>query len=202
MRAFPASLLSALLLLLAVSPAGSPPAADTASPDCAPPRVVDLCVELDASRSVDPDSGPLTYRWDMGDGTRLTGLKIEHCYKARKLYTVRLDVIEERTGEVRPEQKLIPVDFTREDVVTFNLPTDTVHVGQAVTFDAAESQLPQCENVVVLWDFRDGYVTNGRRVQHAFRRPGQYEIRMSLRANGPDPCPFSHCVSRLLIVQP
>jgi len=196
-----ALLLSVLLLLLAAGPSQAQQAGDTLSVECPRPRVVDLCVELDATRSIDSGSGPLTYRWDMGDGTILTGLSIAHCYATRQLYTVRLDVVEDKTGEVRPNQKLIPVDFTQEEVINFTLP-DTVRVGQSVTFDAADSQLPQCENMVVLWDFRDGYVTNGRRVQHAFRRPGQYSIRMSLRANGPDPCPFSHCVSRLLFVKP
>ncbi|WP_324675952.1 PKD domain-containing protein [Hymenobacter sp. GOD-10R] len=177
-------------------------AGDTISAACPLPRVVDLCVELDASRSADSLSGPLTYRWNMGDGTMLTGLVVSHCYQERKRYTVQLDVVDDRTGEVRPAEKILPVDFTQETVLNFSAP-DTVRVGQVITCDAADSQMPLCENVVVLWDFRDGYVTNGRRVQHAFRRPGQYAIRMSLRGNGPDPCPESHCVSRpIVVVQP
>ncbi|SHI65210.1 PKD domain-containing protein [Hymenobacter daecheongensis DSM 21074] len=189
------------VLLLAQLPGHAQRAGDTLSVACPPPRVVELCVELDAIRSVDSGSGPLTYRWDMGDGTTLTGLTVAHCYATRQRYLVRLDVVEDETGEVRPDQKVIPVDFTQETVVNFLMP-DTVRVGQPVAFDAVDSQLPTCENMVVLWDFRDGYVTNGRRVQHTFRRPGRYAVRMSLRANGPDPCPDSHCVSRVLVVQP
>ncbi|RPD50120.1 PKD domain-containing protein [Hymenobacter sediminis] len=178
-------------------------AGDTLSVDCPLPRVVELCVELDASRAMDPGAGPLTFRWHMGDGTQLTGPTISHCYQERKLYTVQLDVVEEATGEVRRAEKLIPVDFTKEIVLNFRpTPSDTVKVGQPVVFDALDSQLPLCQNVVVLWDFRDGHVTNGRRVQHTFRRPGQYPIRMSLRGNGPDACPTSHCVSRMLVVVP
>lgn len=193
-------LLSSFCLLAVVAQAQQ--AGDTVSVECPLPRVVDLCVELDATRSVDPLSGSLTYRWNMGDGTTLTGLTVSHCYKERKRYTVQLDVVEEKTGEVRLAEKVLPVDFTQETVLNFSAP-DTVRVGQVLTCDAIDSQLPLCENVVVLWDFRDGHVTNGRRVQHAFRRPGRYAIRMSLRANGPDPCPDSHCVSRpVVVVQP
>lgn len=164
---------------------------------------MELCVELDASRAVDPGAGPLTFRWQMGDGTELTGPSVAHCYQERKRYTVQLDVLEETTGEIRRAEKFIPVDFTQEIVLNFRAtPSDTVRVGQAVTFDALDSQLPLCQNVVVLWDFRDGYVSNGRRVEHAFRRPGQYAIRMSLRGNGPATCPTSHCVSRTVVVVP
>lgn len=192
-----------LLLLLTTATVRAQNAGDTTSVSCPLPRVVELCVELDATQAVDPGAGPLTFRWSMGDGTQLTGASVAHCYQQRKLYTVQLDVLDEATGEVRVAEKLIPVDFTKEIVLNFRAgTTDTVRVGQLVAFDALDSQLPLCENVVVLWDFRDGYVTNGRRVEHSFRRPGLYPVRMSLRGNGPDPCPSSHCVSRTLVVVP
>lgn len=198
------TLLGCLLsgLLLVTQPACAQNAGDTLSVSCPAPQVVPLCVELDARRAIDPDAGPLTFRWSMGDGTLLTGPVVSHCYQERKLYTVQLDVVEEATGAVRTAEKLIPVDFTKETVVNFHLSTDTVRVGQSITFDAADSQLPLCSNVVVLWDFRDGYVTNGRQVAHRFRRAGQYTVRMSLRGNGPGSCPDSHCVSRIIVVLP
>lgn len=189
------------VLLFVARPARAQNAGDTLSVDCPLPRVMEMCVELDARRAVDPAAGPLTFRWDMGDGTQLTGPVISHCYQQRRHYTVQLDVLDEATGEVRTAEKIIPVDFTQEIVLNFRT-ADTVRVGQPLTFDALDSQLPLCANVVVLWDFRDGYVSNGRQVKHAFRRPGQYVVRMSLRGNGPDTCPASHCVSRPVVVLP
>ncbi|AHJ99025.1 PKD domain-containing protein [Hymenobacter swuensis] len=190
-----------LFLLLPALFAQAQTAGDTLSVACPLPRVMEMCVELDASRAVDAAAGPLTFRWNMGDGILLTGPSVQHCYQARRKYTVQLDVVEDATGEVRTAEKLIPVDFTQEIVLNFRA-VDTVRVGQPVTFDALDSQLPLCRNVVVLWDFRDGYVSNGPQVQHAFRRPGQYPVRMSLRGNGPDSCPSSHCVSRTVVVLP
>ncbi|MFD2787450.1 PKD domain-containing protein [Hymenobacter rubripertinctus] len=190
-----------LVLLFVAQPAAAQSAGDTLSVDCPLPRVMEMCVELDARRAVDPAAGPLTFRWHMGDGTLLTGATISHCYQQRRHYTVQLDVLDEATGEIRAAEKLIPVDFTTEIVLNFRA-ADTVRVGQPLTFDALDSQLPLCANAVVLWDFRDGYVTNGRQVAHAFRRPGQYLVRMSLRGNGPDSCPASHCVSRRVVVMP
>lgn len=198
---FPFCLLLLFTLLAAPALVSAQEAGDTLSAECGLPRVMEMCVELDARRAVDPEAGPLTFRWNMGDGTQLTGPTVQHCYQQRASYTIQLDVVEEATGEVRTAEKLIPVDFTQEIVLNFRA-ADTVRVGQPVTFDAMDSQLPLCQNVVVLWDFRDGYVTNGRQTQHAFRRPGQYSVRMSLRGNGPDACPSSHCVSRTVVVVP
>lgn len=176
-------------------------AGDTLSADCPTARSVALCVELDARASVDSAAGPLSYRWLMGDGTTLTGATVAHCYAERRRYTVQLDVIDDKTGEIRAAEKLIPVDFTQEIVLNFKASPANSRVGQPIAFDALDSQLPLCENVVVLWDFRDGSVANGHRVEHVFRRPGSYVVRMALRGNGPDTCPASHCVTRLVSVQ-
>ena len=65
-------------------------------------------------RSVDPGAGPLEYRWDMGDGTTLTGLTITHCYKVRAHYKVVLDVAVPATGEVRRAERTFEVDLTAQ----------------------------------------------------------------------------------------
>lgn len=201
LRLIRSALLLLPTLLLAPRPATAQQAGDTTSVACPPPRVPRLCVELDASRSVDPAAGPLTFRWDMGDGTTLSGPTVAHCYAARRRYTVRLDVVDEASGEVREAEKLLDVDFTQQTVVNFRA-ADTVRVGQPVVFDAADSQLPACQNMVVIWDFRDGAIGTGPRYEHRFRRPGRYAVRMALRANGPGSCPDSHCVSRAVVVLP
>ena len=189
-----------VVLILCNQSAWAQEAADTANIACPLPRIVKPCVELDARASIDAAAGPLTFRWQMGDGTTLTGPVVTHCYAARRLYTVQLDVIDDKTGEVRQAEKIIPVDFTKEIILNFAAAPDTVRVGRPVIFDALESRLPLCESVTVLWDFRDGAMTNGRRVQHIFRRPGQYAVRMSLSGTGSDSCLGSHCVARLITV--
>ncbi len=188
-------------LLLCAGPARAQLSTSPASVACPAPRVPEPCVELDARRSLDPGAGPLTYRWLMGDGTTLTGPVISHCYARRGRYTVQLDVLVESTGELRPAEKTLVVDFTQEPLLDFTQSADTVRVGQPVEFDASRAQNPPCTNEQVAWDFRDGLIAGGRRVSHAFRRPGRYEVRMSLRGNGPNACPESHCVSRTVVVK-
>ncbi len=176
--------------------------AQAAGADCGPPILPQLCVDFDASRSVDPAAGPLVYRWQMGDSTTLTGLTVSHCYKRRARYQVVLDVLVPATGEVRPAEKTFDVNLLAQPVIYFRVPTATARVGQPATFDALDSGLPTCQNVQYIWDFRDETTQQGRRIEHTFRRPGRYQVRLSLRGYGPGDCASSHCATQEVVVEP
>ena len=193
--------LAGMLVLLAGSAVRAQQAGDTTSVSCGPPLPLLLCVDLDGRASIDPAAGKLTYRWLMGDGTTLTGPVITHCYKERKNYVVQLDVLVDSTGEVRKGQKYIPIDLVQQDIVDFTAPPSRVKVGESVAFAAPNAQLPACQNVQMLWDFRDGSLARGRTAQHTFRRPGKYLVRFSMRGYGPNACIGSHCVTREVVVE-
>jgi hypothetical protein len=194
---------AAMLALPAVAHAQAAPDDPSGVIDCGPVQPAELCVDFDASRSVDPGAGPLEYHWNMGDGTTLTGLTITHCYKTRAHYQVVLDVAVPATGEVRRAERTFDVDLTLKQVLNFSVsPTLQARVGQPVVFDALDSVLPECQSVVVVWDFRDGYTQQGRHVEHSFRKPGRFAVRMSLRGYGPGACTASNCVSQEVVVEP
>jgi len=173
---------------------------------CGQPLPAELCVDFDASRSVDAGAGPLEYRWTMGDGTTLTGLRITHCYAQRGRYQVVLDVLVPGTDDVRRLQRTFDVDLLSRPVLNFSVNGTaaaaplTVRVGQPVVLDALDSVLPACQQVVVIWDFRDGRVEQGRRLTHVFNKPGRFAVRMALRGYGPGACPASNCVSQEIVV--
>ena len=190
------------LLLWAGTAAHAQQAGDTTSVDCGSPLPRMLCVDLDGRPSIDEPAGPFTYQWHMGDGTTLTGPTVSHCYKERKNYVVELDVIVDKTGEIRRGQKYIPVNLVQQDIIDFTPSASRVRVGQAVSFTAPEAQLLSCNNVQIVWDFRDGNVVQGATAQHTFRRPGTYAVRFSMRGYGSAACISSHCVSREIVVEP
>lgn len=171
--------------------------------ECGPVQPAELCVDFDARRSVDAAAGPLQYRWHLGDGTTLDGLTITHCYQTRARYQVVLDVVVPATGEVRRAERTFDVDLLSRPVLNFSVaPATAARVGQPVAFDALNSVLPTCQSVAVTWDFRDGTVLQGTRVEHTFRKPGRFQVRMSLRGYGPGACTDSNCVSQEVVVAP
>ena len=208
MRIHPAALcgklwlLMLLLMVLATPAARAQQAGDTTSVNCGPPLPRMLCVDLDGRPSIDEPAGPFTYEWHMGDGTTLTGTTVTYCYKERKNYVVQLDVIVDKTGEVRRGQKYIPVNLVQQDIVDFTAQPSRVRVGQAVSFAAPEAQLLTCGNVQLIWDFRDGTLVQGRTAQHTVRRPGTYAGRFSMRGYGSQAGVASPCVSRQVVVEP
>lgn len=52
-------------------------------------------LKFDGSGSYDPDGVIVSYRWEMGDGTVLTGEKVHHRYQAPGTYTVTLTVTDD-----------------------------------------------------------------------------------------------------------
>ena len=65
-------------------------------------------VRLDASGSQDTDSGIATYAWDLGDGTKATGMQVRHRYLESGTFQVTLtvrdrDVFGEQFGYGYPE---------------------------------------------------------------------------------------------------
>ncbi|NML67422.1 PKD domain-containing protein [Hymenobacter sp. RP-2-7] len=200
-------LLLAGLLGAAASPAWAQADSTATAPGaiaCGPMQPAQLCVDFDASRSADANAGELMYRWNMGDGRTETGLQITHCYATRARYQVTLDVLVPATGEVRRAERTFEVDLLTRPVLNFSVgPTTTARVGQPVVFDALDSALTsQCQSVTTVWDFRDGFTQQGRRVEHTFRKAGRFQVRMSLRGYGGGTCGESNCVSQEVVVAP
>ena len=87
-----------ILVLLASSPAlgasasGQGMAGLTADPGGSYLAVVDGTVQFDGSGSFDPESAPLTYAWDFGDGATGTGAMPNHRYTTIGLFDVCLTV--------------------------------------------------------------------------------------------------------------
>lgn len=70
------------------APSNMPPTASF-SANC-----TDLTCSFDASNSLDPEGGSLTYSWDFGDGAQSSGVTTTHIYSAYGTYSVKLTVID------------------------------------------------------------------------------------------------------------
>ena len=87
-----------ILVLLASSPAlgasasGQGMAGLTADPGGSYLAVVDGTVQFDGSGSFDPESAPLTYAWDFGDGATGAGATPIHRYSSIGIFDVCLTV--------------------------------------------------------------------------------------------------------------
>ena len=145
---------------------------------------------LDGSSSKAPELPPgtkvLTYRWEMGDGRIVEQGpddndfgKPEHRYDRYGNYTIGLTVTDTSRHPCRTA--------TTTKTITVNAPPTAdaggdrgVTTGQILTFDGSASTDRDGQIAVWQWDFPDGRRAFGRKVRHAFHKPGDYTVKLTV----------------------
>ncbi|MDP1793252.1 MAG: S8 family serine peptidase, partial [Acidimicrobiales bacterium] len=85
-------------LVNALCPSGPPPPNQSPVASFTTTQSGSLGVAVNGAGSTDPDSDPLTYAWNFGDGSTGTGATTTHTYAAGGTYTIGLTVSDGRGG--------------------------------------------------------------------------------------------------------
>lgn len=168
--------------------------------DCAEQQQNNYCYVFQEEGSLDTDTLPLKYQWDLGDGTRVTALEAQHCYRGPGIYTVKLNIIDTLTSSIffNEASYELQIDDIHQPYITA---IDTARTSRDVQFDALHSYLPEWHLEDFQWDLGDGTFDEGRRVTHTFRDPGTYTIKLDV-VGLPDSAGVipHHCVTRTITV--
>lgn len=135
-------------------------------------------VEFDASDSRDPDGAITDYAWEMGDGTRQQGQKIQHAYAAPGVYTVRLVVTDDTDTLNKASETTFDVRVNHPPVARAG--EDRVVNASEVRFDGAGSTDADDPIIDYFWEFGDGVDAHGERATHVYAVPGTYEARLTV----------------------
>ncbi len=122
---------------------------------------------------------PLEHAWDMGDGTVIRGLAANHCYANRGTYTVRSVLVDKRTGDVFHVVSSKEINVSDHEQAWISAP-DTVRTGRALALDGTQSNIPGIAAVDHIWDMGDGTRKEGTRIQHQFKMPGIYTVKLDV----------------------
>lgn len=140
------------------------------------PTAQDLTVALDASASSDPDGTVRSLRWDLGDGTVITGWTPRHTYAAPGVYPVTLTVTDDRGGQHSVQQSVTAVAPNVAPTARLRAIVDDLRVG----LDATDSVDPDGRITAVRWDLGDGTTATGATAQHTYAAPGDYTVRVTV----------------------
>lgn len=125
------------------------------------------------------DTLPLRYEWKFGDGTKLSGKEVEHCFPGAGRYTVELDIIDNNTGNTFFTQASYDVEI--EDAVQpFISSPDAFLRDKSLAFSAVKTNLPDMEITQYYWDFDDGTHAKGLEAEHVFETKGSYMVRLGV----------------------
>ncbi len=137
------------------------------------------CFLLADSGSMVIDTLNLQYVWNFGDGTKAEGLKVKHCFPQAGRYTLRLDLIDKKTGGLFFTKLIYKLEIHDFKQAFINSP-DMVIKDELVQFDGLSSNYPGFKITGYKWNFRDGGRSQGEKVTHTFKKKGEYLVNMEV----------------------
>jgi len=142
----------------------------------APTRTMEDIPVHFTSQVADVGGGPLTYRWEFGDGQGAAGPAVVHAFTNAGDYLVKLTVTDQG-GLSTTRACLVTVENPPpygEILNGFNATED-----EALSFTHDFSDTPSdLEELRYYWDFGDGFVQSGMEVTHAYARSGLYTLTL------------------------
>jgi outer membrane protein OmpA-like peptidoglycan-associated protein len=121
----------------------------------------------------------LNYIWSFGDGSQVTGQNVEHCFPGPGKYSVKLDVVDKKSGRIFFSKLSYNLELKEIEQPIIKCSTSAL-VGESVSFDGLGSNFPGSKVLNFTWYFGDGDRTTGHIVSHSFRKKGEYEIKLGL----------------------
>jgi outer membrane protein OmpA-like peptidoglycan-associated protein len=119
------------------------------------------------------------YVWDFGDGSKVIGQNIEHCFAGPGNYSVKLDIVDKKSGRIFFSK--LTYDLELKDIEQPIIKSSAAAlVGESVKFDSESSNFPDSKVLATTWYFGDGDKTEEQNVSHSFKSIGDYEIKLGL----------------------
>ena len=152
-----------------------------------PPRPVSVSeiARLDASGSTDADGAILSWIWDFGDGRSGEGETVDYAWTQPGTFTVTLTVIDDSgtASAMQSVERRIVIDAAP----VAEAGPDQYVTASEVVFDGGGSSDSDGSVTAWEWNFGDGTTGSGRRVSHAYARPGTYEVALVVRDDSTAP---------------
>ena len=146
----------------------------------------------------DRDTANIYYEWSFGDGKKMRGAEVYHCFDGAGKYLVELNVIDKNSGTPFYNQLSYEFNLKNEEQLYIDMP-DTVKAGEEVLFNYSYSMIPGFRITKAAWDLGTGKIIYGSRPSHIFNKPGEYIIRLSTRGSYFNRAQ-SRCITRKLTV--
>ena len=144
-----------------------------------------VAITFNGSGSYDPNSDPLTYAWDFGDGSTGTGVAPVHTYTADGTYNVTLIV---NDGTVDSALSTTTANVSDTGPVASFTTDSPKPVGVVMTF--SDTSTSHDGITVWNWNFGDGNTSGDQNPIHVYKSAGTYPVTLTVKEadGGSDAC--------------
>ncbi len=137
------------------------------------------CLTISDTGSIFIDTLNLQYEWIFEDNTKKYGPNVNHCFPGSGDFKTILNINDRETGKLFFHKCTYDIE-----IVDYNQPyitsEDNTLVNQALDFDGLKSYCPGYTIESYLWDFGDGNINTGGRVNHIYLSSGEYTVKLEL----------------------
>jgi outer membrane protein OmpA-like peptidoglycan-associated protein len=137
------------------------------------------CLTISDTGLIQIDTLRFYYLWDFGDGVKLKGKTVSHCFPENGKYTINLDVIDKLTNKLFFRKLSYDIEIFSIEQPFISAPVVSVK-NERVEFYGSKSYFPGYVITGYFWDFGDGIKETGEKVNHIYSETGDYNIRMGL----------------------
>lgn len=163
-------------------------------------RSPELCFDLHEENALLTDSMPLEYEWEMGDGTKLRGPSISHCYEKPGEYVINLNVINTVSGEVFYNDA--SYDLFIEDVIQPKIiASETSHINEEILFLGEIGTLPNLNNLAFYWKIDESSKYFGKNICHKFPKLGTFRVLLLVQGTDSLGEEKNYCVFKDVIIK-
>jgi PKD repeat protein len=139
-------------------------------------------IAFDGTVSEDPDGRITKYEWDLGDGNRRVGARIDHVYKKGGTYIVRLNVEDDADTPCSRAEATVRVIVNEPPIARIKAPA-YVNLGEVFTLDGSDSRDPDGSIIDYLWEIGRDTTLRGQVVQYALRKGGSIPVTLTVFDN-------------------
>ncbi len=165
---------------------------------------------FDASESAANNDASVQYSWDFGDSTNGNGVVATHSYNRAGTYSVRLKAAHPENIVCSSSKSSREITINRPPVprirwsvaghpMNFETP-QTVLPDTLLRFSAAESKDEDGVLKKLHWDFGDGEQAQGWFIEHSFKKPGQYLVRLTVEDDAGVSCSTAQAELSVFVV--
>ncbi len=165
---------------------------------------VNVPLDFDGTRSIDPN-GPIgSYAWDFGDGISSFGSKVSHAYTKAGIYYSTLTVVGSGSGRCSKVSQVTSTIHVIEGPTANFIISERISIGELVKFDPSISK-PNGTISSVRWKLgKDTVINNSvlEQIQYRFNKAGTYEIELTIGIQSTTNCNSASIMKKIIVNDP